>query len=772
MIPDTAPCRLCGNDTGCVRLVRAVPPSTTTTPSLPTLETKCSREVPDNLPFNTISHVWGQVAPQTLAPLPWDVPISNPHKLDAIIALLLSVGGWFWVDIFCIDQHRDHGLFDQTYNVQRMCHVYQKCDTCYVLLSKSDSISFLKWKSLIENISTEGSLDALYDLGVPAPEWSQRVWTLQEAMLPSKHKLCCWKAPGDIPEILTSPEPVATWDILLDNVDIPTKTFFAESLAYHSPGTENLTKWHKVIDFARPFLGPFSGGRPPTCLPTSSIVRSFSQNRKCSVVHDTVYGVANVTGANLIVDYQRPFDIVATQWHTYLIRKGLLSIPRLVIGIGRHKLLAHTNNRSLLAEHWQCWLPIPHHTIDLAVTGWNAFSDVDLYRGFSVEGVGGPYSSRNANVKVDDEVMFSVDVENGALQINGHGIPITPTLGNFRLSQTTLRVSEYLNLAKDVATIVASFVFLCATPIELFEKATLAEWAGDFYQTNFAVIDVEDFTRNNLDVWMSAPTTQKFISLLSSLTLHDQILYGHTSPSDASQSCSCETFHTDEHSTTGPFCDNVTSIVSDLASFWHLDEAFSKAHPGASHVISFPLNISGTVLTQNKSGIPATFLETMRTQRLSALGISMSSSLHIPWSIGTGPSGLVVSINIPLSKLGTELALAWEGRRDGMSGVLFARKVGRSEWHRIGVGIMEGEEALEGEFKLTVCGGKNCWLVDDTMSDQGEEGNAREDIADHSPYPPANVAAHVPSPVPVKSEGMSSSSETKDTCGHGFCNVL
>lgn len=223
----------------------------------------------------------------------------------------------FWIDALCIDQD---DIFEKQQQIPLMGQIYRRAQSCLVWLGEADewSDSVLDW---MKEISMDECLRSNYfsrDLGSETKfrrrfqeilsetshsvilgaqlfltrEWFQRVWTLQEAVLPEKVQYACGAMVGHFEGILVA----ATFmrragtqglsEILHNRHSMP--TLRPETL--HAATRMNQ---HTVQRLDRLFTCRklTKAGRNLSFL----AARSLSSGTQASVLHDHVYGILGLT---------------------------------------------------------------------------------------------------------------------------------------------------------------------------------------------------------------------------------------------------------------------------------------------------------------------------------------------------------------------------------------------------------------------------------------------------------------------------------------------
>lgn len=171
------------------------------------LSTKASTGVP----YVAISHVWSD-------------GLGNPYQNTLPQCQLLQIQDWvnqlydkslwpvpFWIDTICVPLDREH----RSFAIQRMSSTYETADKVLVL------DGWLLQKGF--NNMTEWNM-----LKIKASSWSQRIWTLQEAMLPRPKSLYFQSPDGAKSEnelcYMTQTEAVnRTWRVIMEGLGLGTE---------------------------------------------------------------------------------------------------------------------------------------------------------------------------------------------------------------------------------------------------------------------------------------------------------------------------------------------------------------------------------------------------------------------------------------------------------------------------------------------------------------------------------------------------------------------
>lgn len=153
--------------------------------------------------YRCISHFWGKKRRQ------WknhgvngvDHKISiRPENAKRCLELFMRYKGYWWMDIFCIIQP-DSGRSLDVGALKIMGDIYKNCEKCYSVLDKSmpiveedvtianslygisESQNIFVWAMDICNINRNVYQSLFY---VFSSNWANRIWTLQECVLPEK----------------------------------------------------------------------------------------------------------------------------------------------------------------------------------------------------------------------------------------------------------------------------------------------------------------------------------------------------------------------------------------------------------------------------------------------------------------------------------------------------------------------------------------------------------------------------------------------------------
>jgi hypothetical protein len=122
--------------------------------------------------YRCISHLWGEATRWEDHPIKgvgWGVEVRE-EKRDKLLQIFMYFKGYFWMDVFCTDQDSNNKP------LSIMGDVYRKCKECICLLDiKIPDLTKLGINGKIKHVCK-----------VSECEWSKRVWTFQEWMLPPR----------------------------------------------------------------------------------------------------------------------------------------------------------------------------------------------------------------------------------------------------------------------------------------------------------------------------------------------------------------------------------------------------------------------------------------------------------------------------------------------------------------------------------------------------------------------------------------------------------
>ena len=173
--------------------------------------------------YTIISHVWGDTLTEIDGAeygVEWAIPIRRRVKMEQLLKVARIIGGqrYLWIDILCLDQ-RPNQMREA--EIPRMGDYYSNAAGCIVWLD--NAYGELGWETVlsaikdingffnqdhagIPSITVDQMLrDGLLNVSLSAEEafkllrrvltiekapWFQRVWTLQEAVLPNSIYLC------------------------------------------------------------------------------------------------------------------------------------------------------------------------------------------------------------------------------------------------------------------------------------------------------------------------------------------------------------------------------------------------------------------------------------------------------------------------------------------------------------------------------------------------------------------------------------------------------
>lgn len=219
----------------------------------------------------------------------------------------------FWIDALCIDQE---DIGEKQQQIPLMGQIYQSAQLCLVWLGEADarSDSGIAWMMKIaqdqslRNLSRSEALESklkfmqrFQDILSEIPRsmtlaahvflsrsWFQRVWILQEVVLPEKVLVVCGTRQVDLDALL-----LAAFLISQANVQLITeslKGLHSVPVLRREPLNEAMVKSQDTIKRLRN-MRYFRGQRKAGLTMSFLMARSLSSGSKASVPHDHVYGI-------------------------------------------------------------------------------------------------------------------------------------------------------------------------------------------------------------------------------------------------------------------------------------------------------------------------------------------------------------------------------------------------------------------------------------------------------------------------------------------------
>jgi len=138
-----------------------------------------SESLKEDVKYLIISYVWNSniSMPFRYYGSVWNIYSCSSKGLERMIddvKILRFI--YVWIDCLCINQD---SISDKEIEVSIIGNYFKNCETCLVYLNGLDNSLSLDNQSLYIPFSPD-------NITLPVPEWFERVWTLQEAILPSK----------------------------------------------------------------------------------------------------------------------------------------------------------------------------------------------------------------------------------------------------------------------------------------------------------------------------------------------------------------------------------------------------------------------------------------------------------------------------------------------------------------------------------------------------------------------------------------------------------
>lgn len=221
--------------------------------------------------YRCISHLWGNSTKWANHPvenIPWSVDLRE-EKREKLLQIFRHYKGYWWIDVFCIDQSSDNKP------LSIMGDVYRNCVECICLLDiKIPGILHWHYGPFPKN-----SIKVLYDhiFELIGCEWNKRVWTLQEWCLPQK----VLYTEETIEKDFTMIDPSSLGD-LSDRMEGTCSNLY---LFLYS-----VTKFRYIAPLMYLTNREYGG---------INIVHLISSGRKCKNLEDYYYGIAGIAGVPL-----------------------------------------------------------------------------------------------------------------------------------------------------------------------------------------------------------------------------------------------------------------------------------------------------------------------------------------------------------------------------------------------------------------------------------------------------------------------------------------
>ncbi|KAJ1568922.1 hypothetical protein HK405_012207, partial [Cladochytrium tenue] len=175
-----------------------------------------AQSVADDGGYAVISHVWGDLNEKHIINypgVPWKIKIKSAEKMDRILSVARQLKiKWLWMDVLCMDQGDSEDIARE---IPRMGSIFSQASRCVAVMTLPDMVArefafrdrgCAKRASVIAMVGKEGATSsddarevcrAVCDLF--HDDWFWRVWTYQEAVLPS-NKVTAVTERGDVLE--------------------------------------------------------------------------------------------------------------------------------------------------------------------------------------------------------------------------------------------------------------------------------------------------------------------------------------------------------------------------------------------------------------------------------------------------------------------------------------------------------------------------------------------------------------------------------------------
>ncbi|KAJ1565494.1 hypothetical protein HK096_002461 [Nowakowskiella sp. JEL0078] len=301
----------------------------------------------NDAPYEIISHVWGMdpkrlVAPPSLDGCTWKIPIFSQSKLDCVIGWLSDrdSGSPVWIDVLCMNQDDQREVNGQ---VASFPTYYKDAAACHVLLDSTspdgkdeccDGNRLSSWAEELQNLTARINTDHVACMkrigelhkrwsGIITPDWFQRVWTLQEAILPKSihfHRMCpkhaTYHSIGEWPDlvkIIGTHRVVADWTVQNPGSVLSVGLESAQLMGKVGKMDDDV----RSVEVIRQLYHDYDGGSFPHkdgVFATHDGIKLIisclrKQSRQTSRQHDYVYGILGIfpTFADFVVDYEQPF---------------------------------------------------------------------------------------------------------------------------------------------------------------------------------------------------------------------------------------------------------------------------------------------------------------------------------------------------------------------------------------------------------------------------------------------------------------------------------
>lgn len=268
--------------------------------------------------YACISHVWGKQRMHHAKDLGirggvnWKVPLSHSHKISTLVNVMKHLEMTYcWMDVLCMPQDRQDEIDKE---IPYMGDYYSGAKITIILSMKEYSVSddFMKWCAMITNVvkswrifthDEQMWLRSLHGgnlLDVSKDPWYERVWTLQETVLPRKLVLISGRNILDMSVLARGLMHMISKDILHS-------TIFS--------GSEALLR-----------LGPCMNHQVDEIRPMLVDLMSASVRRKCCRQQDRFYGILGVLGyRDFVVDYDMDMMSINKRIVQHAYSKGDIS---------------------------------------------------------------------------------------------------------------------------------------------------------------------------------------------------------------------------------------------------------------------------------------------------------------------------------------------------------------------------------------------------------------------------------------------------------------
>ncbi|KAJ3037601.1 hypothetical protein HDV00_001489 [Rhizophlyctis rosea] len=299
-----------------------------------------------------ISHVWGDISySEDLTPYgcTWSAPVDNPTKISTLLTTLQRAVPWckwLWMDVLCIDQ--SSGSRDAETQVTAMRQYYRNGGGTIALLSHEEGIDALGYFKEMSEIAARGLVKwggghagwthaSRHDARVVEElfggkkgkkrlqacidflrdPWLQRVWTLQEFVLPIDLYFLSWP---------TSENTSREYG-LVNNFDVH------DVFEVFRKATMGGTEWPGGFDDdlwngCHNFMGCQLMRKMETVTATQAIY--FSKGRQCSRDQDRVYGLLGLLSEvdDFPISYTDDLDTIYRRLLSHITPRSALALMR------------------------------------------------------------------------------------------------------------------------------------------------------------------------------------------------------------------------------------------------------------------------------------------------------------------------------------------------------------------------------------------------------------------------------------------------------------